>query len=422
MKHVDNEREEASMGGFKDGDRNGPMRRALMLGVASAGLASPALSQAGEPIKIGIVFAKQGSFALSGTGAANCVQVALEMAGNRILGRPIQTIWLDEPNPQTAQQNMQKLVEEEKVAAVIGGSNSGTALALSALARRTRTPFINIAGATVLTGKDCNRYSFRANATAPVAVAALTPAMLERGKRWYFLITDYAYGHDVYAGYKAALDAAGGNQVGYDRMPLGTTDFSAFILKVRQARPDVVATALAGAELPNFLKQYADFGMRNGAPVTSPIINDSDIAPAGQQASGMYGKVWHHADPANPPSDREFTAIYRRRHETPPHSQGMLAGMGTRLLLAAIEQSGAVTAEAIVRGLETVRLQDGDYPLYFRTWDHQLMRRFLVVKVKDRFTDPNDFLDIVQQMPQAASGLDALFGSQAQSECRMGDA
>lgn len=396
-------------------------RRALLLGAGALALARPALSQAGEPIRIGIVFAKQGSFALSGEGAANCVNLALEMAGSRALGRPIQTLWLDEPNPQTAQQNMQKLIEEERVAAVIGGSNSGTALALSALARRSRTPFINIAGATVLTGRDCNRYSFRANATAPVAVAALTPAMLERGRRWYFLITDYAYGHDVYNGYRAALDAAGGTQVGHDRMPLGTTDFSAFILKLRQARPDVVATALAGAELPNFLKQYADFGMRNGAPVTSPLINDTDLTPAGAQASGMYGKVWHHADPANPDSDREFTAAYRRRHNVPPHSQGMLAGMATRLLLAAIQHSGAATAEAIVRGLETVRLQDGDYPLYFRPWDHQLMRRFLVVRVKSRVTDPWDALEIARQMPESAAGLDALYGTEAQSECRIGE-
>lgn len=400
---------------------SGATRRGLLLGMSALALSRPALSQAGEPVKIGIVFAKQGSFALSGEGGANCVNLALEMAGNRMLGRPVQMIWLDEPNPQTAQQNMQKLIEEEKVAAVIGGSNSGTALALSALARRAKTPFINIAGATVLTGRDCNRYSFRANATAPVAVAAVTPAMLERGKRWYFLITDYAYGHDVYNGYKAALDAAGGTQAGYDRMPLGTTDFSAFILKVRQARPDVVATALAGAELPNFLKQYAEYGMRNGPPVVSPIINDTDLTPAGPQASGMYGKVWHHADPNNPPEDREFTAAYRRKHNTPPHSQGMLAGMGTRLLLAAVQQSGAVTPEAIVRGLETVRLQDGSYPLYFRAWDHQLMRRFLVVRVRNQVTDPWDALEIVKQMPDSAEGLDGLFGLQANSECRIGD-
>jgi branched-chain amino acid transport system substrate-binding protein len=399
-----------------------PSRRTLLGTAAAALLARPALSQAGEPLKLGLVFAKQGSFALSGEGAANCATLALEMAGNRLLGRPVQITWLDEPNPQTAQQNMQKLVDEEKVFAVLGGSNSGTALALSALARRTRTPFINIAGATVLTGRDCNRYSFRANATAPVAVSALTPAMLDRGKRWYFLITDYAYGHDVYNGYKAALDAAGGTQVGYDRMPLGTTDFSAFILKTRQARPDVIATALAGTELPNFLKQYADFGMRNGAPVTSPIINDTDLTPAGAQASGMYGKVWHHADPANPAEDREFTAAYRRKHGVPPHSQGMLAGMGMRLLIAAIQQNGAATSEAIVRGLETVRLQDGDYPLYFRPWDHQLMRRFLVVRVKNQITDPWDALEIARQMPDSPGGLDALFGTQDRSECRMGDA
>jgi branched-chain amino acid transport system substrate-binding protein len=74
--------------------------------------------------------------------------------------------------------------------------------------------------------------------------------MLDRGKRWHFPIADYAYGHDVDAGYKAALAGAGGTQVGYDGMPLGAADSSAFTLKTRQVRPDLIATALAGTELP----------------------------------------------------------------------------------------------------------------------------------------------------------------------------
>lgn len=397
-------------------------RRGLLLATGAATLAAPSVSRAqGEPVKLGIVYPKQGTFAQLGEGAANAAALTLEMAGNRILGRPAQTIWLDEPNPQSAQQNMQKLIDEEKVPAVLGGASGATALALSALAKRAKMPLLTISGAAVLTGRDCNRYTFRANAPAPVAVDAIAPAMLERGKRWYFLIPDYAYGADVYAAFKAILDRNGGTQVGLDRMPLGTTDFSGFILKIRQARPDVIASALSGNELPTFLKQYAEFGMRNGAPVVSPIITDTDIVAAGPTASGMYGKVWHHSDPNNSAEDRAFTEAYRRKHGVPPHSNALLAAVCMRLLLAAVQQSGSLEAGAIVRGLETVRLQDGAYPLHFREWDHQLMRRILVLRVRPQVTDLWDALEIVRQMPDSPGGLEALYGSRAESACTIGD-
>ena len=301
----------------------GVKRREVLLraGVAGgAALFAPAIAsaQAGAPIKLGLVLAKQGTFADLGESAANGAMLTLEQAGGKVLGRPVTVTWLDEPNPQTAQQNMQKLIDD-KVTAVIGGISGATALALAALAKRTKTPLITTSGATTITGPDCNRYTFRSNAPAPVAVRALAPLLLERGKKWYFLMPDYAFGQDVYEAYKAYLDAAGGQQLGHDKVPLGTTDFSGFILKIRQAKPDVVITALSGNELPNLLKQYADFGMaENGPPITTPIVADTDIVAAGKQASGIYGKLWHYKDPRNSASDNAFTAAYTKKFGNPP--------------------------------------------------------------------------------------------------------
>lgn len=160
-----------------------PARRTILAGLAGTALATRAWAQPAEPIKIGIVLPKQGTFAELGEGAANAIAVILETAGSTILGRPARLIWLDDPNPQAAQQNMQKLIEEEKVSAIIGGASGATALALAALAKRSKMPFITLSGAAALTGKDCNRYTFRSQAPAPVAVRALAPALLEQGKR-----------------------------------------------------------------------------------------------------------------------------------------------------------------------------------------------------------------------------------------------
>lgn len=404
----------------------GPTRRIVAAGaaaLAASALFRPAIgrAQSSEPIRIGLVYPKQGTFAELGEGAANGATLVLEQAGSRILGRPARVIWLDEPNPQSAQQNLQKLIDEEKVAAAIGGASGATALALSSLARRAKLPFITTSGAATLTGKDCNRYTFRSNAPAPVAVRAIAPALLERGKKWYFLMPDYAFGQDVYAAYKTFLDQNGGTQVGYDKTPLGTTDFSGFILKIRQAKPDVVVTALSGNDLPALLKQYADFGMKDGAPITSPIIADTDIVAAGQQASGLYGKVWHYEDPRNSAADNAFTQAYIAKVGKPPHANAFLAAISMRLLLAGIEKAGSTEAAAIVRGLEGARIEDGASPVFFREWDHQLMHRVLVLKVRDQVQDPWKALEVVRSVPDAAGGLDALYGARGDSACSLGD-
>ena len=396
--------------------------RRTILAAGGAMLLSPTARAQASPVKIGLVFPKQGTFAELGKGAAAGATLILEQAGSKILGRPARVIWLDDPNPQTAQQNMQKLIEEEKVTAVIGGASGATALALSALAKRTKTPFITVSGAAALTGKDCHRYAFRTMIPAPVAVQALAPALLERGKRWYFLMPDYVYGQDVYAAYKAFLDKAGGQQVGYDKMPLGTTDFGGFILKIRQAKPDVVVTALSGNELPNFLKQYADLGMKDGAVVSSPIITDTDIVAAGQQASGIYGKVWHYKDPKNSPWDAEFTSTYTKKVGEPPHANAYLAALSMRMMLAGIEAAGSLDANAIVRGIERVRITDEEFPIHYREWDHQMMHRTLVLKVRPQVTDPWDALEVIRTVPDSPGEVDALYGAREASACTLGEA
>src|SRR5207244_263489 len=93
-----------------------------------------------DAVKIGLVLAKQGPFAIYGSTAAQGAQFAAEEHGMKVLGCKLEVIWLDEANPNDAQQNMTKLVQQDKVSAIIGGSNSATALALTAAAKREKVP------------------------------------------------------------------------------------------------------------------------------------------------------------------------------------------------------------------------------------------------------------------------------------------
>ena len=109
-------------------------RRGALLG--SAALSAPFISRAGaaDPLRIGLLLAKTGQIAPQTEYLAQGTYLALEQRNNTIGGRPAELVWLDEPSPQAATQNMQKLVQENKVCAILGGSLSSNALAEEATA------------------------------------------------------------------------------------------------------------------------------------------------------------------------------------------------------------------------------------------------------------------------------------------------
>ena len=119
---------------------------------------------AADPLKIGLLLAKPGQIAGQTEYLANGSYLALEQRNHMIMGQPAELVWLDEPSPRAATQNMQKLVQENKVSAILGGPLSSNALAEEATAAQLKIPFVcDNAAATDITGKNCNRYTFRLN-------------------------------------------------------------------------------------------------------------------------------------------------------------------------------------------------------------------------------------------------------------------
>ena len=403
-----------------------PTRRQVLVAGGAAALAAPVFSRAARAesvIKIGVSLPKQGPQTEQASFMAGGIQIALDQAGGKLLGQPCQTVWYDEPNAQGAQQNMQKLIDEEKVVGVIGGGNSATALALSAVAKRTRTPLVIAnAAARELTGKSCNRYAFSCQTPVPVSCRAMAPYLLQRGKKWYFLTANYAFGQDIANSFRDLLKAAGGTEVGSDQTPLGTTDYSSFVLKIRQAQPDVVIAGVPGDDLSNFLKQYAEIGLKGRIPVACPIIGDSDIEAVGADAAtGIYGKPWDRQDPMNSPAEKAFAAAFQTRYGKPANDKAFLGWIGMTMLLGGIEAAKSTEPAKVVTALESFRISEMAIPAYFRPWDHQLLHRWLVVGVKQNVTNPRDFFDILESVPKTADGLDALYGAQADIGCTIGD-
>ena len=117
--------------------------------LAVAPLAAPFIARAADTIKIGVLLAKTGQIAAQTEYLANGTFLAMEERNNMVMGQPAELVWLDEPTPQAATQNMQKLVQENKVVAVLGGSLSSNALAEEATAAQLKILVLALASGLV---------------------------------------------------------------------------------------------------------------------------------------------------------------------------------------------------------------------------------------------------------------------------------
>ena len=400
-------------------------RRHVLLGasaLAATSIAAPYVARAADPIKVGLLLAKTGQIAGQTEYLANGSILALEQRNNMIMGQPAELIWLDEPTPQAATQNMQKLVEENKVCAVLGGSLSSNALAEQAKAAELKIPFVcDNAAATEISGKNCNRYTFRLNTPVAVQCRMLAPYALNYGKKWYHITASFAFGQDILKQSRALLQAAGGTEVGVDEVPLNTADFSSFILKIRQAKPDVVVGGLSAGDLTTFLKQWNELGMKGKIPFVEIAIGDTDIWGVGAEAAtGIFTKLWDVHNAANPPEEKAFAEAYLKKHGKPAADKAWMGWITARSLFEAIDMAKSTDTNKIIEALENWKAPAAGGASYqYRKFDHQMLLRNLAVGVKEKITDKWDYFDVKATLPENPADLDKIFGSQEDIGCKM---
>jgi branched-chain amino acid transport system substrate-binding protein len=384
-----------------------------------------ARGQSRGPIKIGILLPKSGPYAVQGENGHHGAEIAVDDFGGKIHGDPIELIWEDESSPQASQQKMRKLIEEDKVVAVQGGISSGDVLAVMPIAARAKVLFMASGpNATEITGKNCSRYTFRVDLPNRVTVRTVYPTLTEQGKRkrWYFVAASYAWGIDAYNQMKALLVADGGTVLGADQAPLGTADFSSYILKLRQADPEVVFLGLGGTDLTNFLKQFHEVGLTGKVTISSPIVNDSDLWAAGPEAAtGTFPKLWNYTGRYNTPRSEQFVKKYVARFGQPPEVEAWQDWFAMTSILTAISETKSTESAKLVEFLEQHRFEGyKDKPIYFRSWDHQLVQPTLVAKIKGRISDRWDYFDVLGEYPQAGESLDGFYGTKEEIGCTLG--
>ena len=406
-------------------------RRVLKTGVAFTGasaLGAPALLFAqADKIKIGHLTPLTGFLGALGEYAVMGIRMATEEINGAggVMGRQLDVMSEDSVNPQVASTKAQRMIERDNVAVLMGEINSASALTISQVAARNKKLFMSIgARSDALRGKDCNRYTFHVDIPVTVMVNAAGQALvregLVKGKRVFSLTADYLFGHDLSKAAKKFFAANGGDQIGDELVATDVTDFSPYLLKIRQAKPDLVATNLAGNQVTNFVKQYAEFGLPY--PVAGFNLNTADAWAAGEgNLGGIWPTVWHHE--LQTPGSKAFVAAFQKKHGKPPENHAWIEYVSLKIMAQAMSETKSTDTDKLIAYFESEAKFDilKARPAYFRSWDHQLMQEAypFTVKPKGQAKDKWDFLKFGDAVPAPNQPLELLAPTKEDSACKM---
>ncbi len=399
---------------------------AAMAGASALGFPSIVRAQA-EKIRIGHLTPLTGFLGVIGAYAQLGVRMAAEelnQAGG-ILGKQIELISEDSINPATAATKAQRMIEQDGAVVLLGEISSASSLTIMQVAERNKKVFFSTgARSDALRGKDCNRYSFHCDIPNTVMVNAVGTALMQKGmvkgKKFFTLTADYIFGHDLLKAAKAFFSAHDANLIGDELIATDVTDFSPYLLKVRQANPDVVCCNLAGNQVTNLVKQYAEFGF--SYPLVGFNLNTGDAWAAGAgNLSGTWPTVWYHT--LDNPASKAFVATFTKKYGKPPENHAWIEYVSLKLLAQAMEATKSTDSEALIAYFEKQSQFDimKARKAYFRSWDHQLVQEAypFTVKPKEEMKDQWDMLVLGDAVPAANDPLESIYPTQAQNPCTM---
>jgi branched-chain amino acid transport system substrate-binding protein len=406
-------------------------RTALKAGAALAGtsvLGFPSVvSGQADKIKIGHLTPLTGFLGALGAYAQLGIRMAQEEinASGGVMGRQLDILSEDSVNPATASTKAQRMLEQDGVAVLMGEINSASALTIMQVAERNKKLFMQIgARSDALRGKNCNKYTFHVDIPNTVMVNAVGQALVRdkmmKDKKFFTLTADYVFGHDLARAAKTFFDGHGGKLIGDELVATDVTDFSPYLLKIRQAQPDVVCSNLAGNQVTTLIKQYAEFGLPY--PIVGFNLNTADAWAAGDgNLTGTWPTVWYHT--LDVPTSKTFVASFIKKYNKPPENHAWIEYISLKMMAQAMNQAKSTETDKLIAYFEKetefdiLKARKG----HFRAWDHQLMQEAypFTVKPKGQAKDKWDFIALGAAVPDAGQPLESLAPTREQNPCSM---
>ncbi len=385
------------------------MLRRLMIALGlSVALPSTGTFAQNVPIKLGVMNDVSGVYAdFQGVGSAVAARLAVEDFGGKVNDRPVEVVLGDHQNKVDIGTNMaRQWFDRDGVELILDVPNSAIALSVNNIAREKNKVFIASGGVTSeLTGKACSpntvQWTFDNWSLANGLVQAVVAT---GGDTWFFLTSDYAFGHDLERSASAAVANYGGKVVGGVRHPLGASDFSSFVLQAQSSKAKVIALANAGGDTTNAVKQAAEFGLtKAGQRLAGLVFGLNNVQALGAQAAQGLVAVspfyWNMNE-----GTRAFAKRFQAAHPKHNMPNEMQAGVYAAVLhyLKAVKAlNGDTSGDNVVAKMKEIPTDD---PLFgkgtIRVDGRKMHPMYLLeVKASDQAGSPWDYFKVTYTIP-----------------------
>jgi len=385
-------------------------RRTVLKATAAAGalqITAPWIIQArGEtPVRIGMVDPLTGVYAAVAQNEVTGAKLAVEQinAKGGILGRPIELLVEDSANDVgTGVQKARKLIERDQATFLIGDVNSGIAQAIAQVTNEKKVLHIVSGGHTdTITGVDCKWNVYRVCNTTRMEANAVSDLLFQKyGKKWHFVTPDYAFGHTLQQAAAANLKKLGGTMTGNELAPLGTSDFSAYLIKARAANPDVLLVLPQGSDMVNCLKQIVQFGLNKQIHVAGLQQELESLEAMPPEARiGIWMFEWYWKQPGVAGVDKFVADIRKKNGGKVPTARHWFGYTSVHTLAGVANQQKTLDSAKLAHALSgfelapDIKLQPNK--CYYRAGDHQLMTSSFVGEAQAQGKDdPEDLFRV----------------------------
>jgi branched-chain amino acid transport system substrate-binding protein len=359
---------------------------------------------AGDPVVIGDIDDLSGVYAdASGQGGIEAANMAIADFGGSVLGRKIVLMTADHQNkPDIGASKFREWADQNGLNMLLGGSNTGVSIAMAKVAGAKKVPFIAIgAGGASLTGVDCTAYSIHyAYDTTALANGTASVIVKGGGKTWYFITADYAFGTQLQEAATRVVTANGGKILGAVRAPLGTTDYSSFLLQAQASGAQVLGLSNAGTDFSNSLKAAAEFGITKTMKPAALLAFISDIHSVTlETAQGLYlTTAWYWDLNAE---TREFGKRFFAKMKKEPTMDQAAYYSATTQYLKAVQAAGSTDPDKVMAELKKTRINDLFTKNGYVRADGLMVHDMYVMQVKTPAESkyPWDYYKVIKIMP-----------------------